>query len=333
MDSTQEAGSGTAPKHARLDCIIHCSSSDEELVSPKDINSWKTLLRAAEIRQHAPILDLAKGLPDDAIPAVAYHQKCRSIFTMKRDLDAIISKQRRTEENKSSTERKKSQRPAPSQSRVYEAECIFCEKTSKYLKGDRTRDPLVQCTELRADEKVRKAAVSKLDNRMFAIVSRDLVAAEGHYHRTCYREYTRDSSTTTQDSGKGASAAPTDTDAEYEAAEQQSYNDLFSYVREELFVNPDVVPMTNLTARLVEGMVTLGVETVKASTKKHIQRKLVAEFGEALQITQDDNGNYLCIPTAFLCQSLLRHTKYSRERCNSWNQTGVRTSSTRQHCR
>lgn len=193
MESTSEAGfSGTAPKRARLGCIIHCSSSDEELISPKNINSWKTLLRAAEIRQHAPILQLAKGLPDDAIPAVAYHRKCRCIFTMKRDLEAIISKQSYADESECSAERNRAPRTVPSESRVNEAKCIFCEKTSKYSKGGRTREHLVQCTELRADDKVRKAAVSKMDSRVLAIVSRDLVAAEGHYHRSCYRLYTKD---------------------------------------------------------------------------------------------------------------------------------------------
>ncbi|KAK5890358.1 hypothetical protein CesoFtcFv8_013883 [Champsocephalus esox] len=94
MDSVPEAGtSGTAPKRPRLECLIHCTSQDEDstLVSPKDIGSWKTLLRAAYIRQHAPILDIAKNLPDDVTP-VTYHRKCRSIFTMKKDLDAIITK-------------------------------------------------------------------------------------------------------------------------------------------------------------------------------------------------------------------------------------------------
>jgi hypothetical protein len=124
---------------------------------------------------------------------------------------------------------------------------------------------------------------------MLAIVSRNLVAAEGHYYRSCYRLYTKDSNTTVQDSGECTSIAIADTDAEYEAAEKQSYNDHFSYIREELFVNPDVVPLINLTARLV----VLGVETVKTSPKKHIRRKLEAEFGEALQITQYDNGKLL----------------------------------------
>ncbi|KAI0207394.1 hypothetical protein LSAT2_007927, partial [Lamellibrachia satsuma] len=39
------------------------------------------------------IVDMSKDLPEGEIPAVFYHRKCRSIFTMKKLLDAIIAKQ------------------------------------------------------------------------------------------------------------------------------------------------------------------------------------------------------------------------------------------------
>ena len=63
------------------------------MVSSQNFNSWKTLLRAAEIRKHAPILDVAKDLPDGEIPAVQYHRKCHSVFTMKKLLDSSIAKE------------------------------------------------------------------------------------------------------------------------------------------------------------------------------------------------------------------------------------------------
>lgn len=296
---------GTPAKRARLDCVIHCSSSDEELVSPKDIESWRTLLTAAEVRHHKPILDIAKDLPHGTIPGVAYHRKCRSIFTMKRDLEALKSMRNSNEENKGSAERERVSRPVPSQSRVYLAECLFCKKTSKYSKRDRTREPLVQCSDLRADEKIRKAAANKLDSRVLASVSRDLVAAEGHYHRSCYRMYTKNSNNIAQESSDGSGATAPDTDHGYEAAEKQSFNELFSYIREELFASPDVVPMATLTARIVGGMVGLGKETVKASTKKHIRRRLEVEFEESLQMTPDENGKLLVYPSSLSMPELV----------------------------
>ena len=282
---------GAAPERTRRECLIHCPYEDQNasLIAPKDINSWKSLLRAAEIRQHAPILHIAKDLPDDIIPPVTYHRKCRSIFTMKKDVDAIIAKQKTKESDKES---RKSARQALSGTRVYQAKCIFCEKSSKFLQ---TRDTLTQSAELRVDDKIRKAAASKLDYRKLAIVSRELMAAEGHYHRSCHRLYTKD-----VDSMPAGNAEETDstddTDAQHQAAEKQSYRELFSYIREELFADHVLIHMIDLADRVVQSMAVHGVNDVKPSTKKHIRRKLEAEFGDALHIIPDDKGKLLVYP-------------------------------------
>ena len=44
----------------RNDCLRHCTKYSGELSLVQDMQSWKTLVRAAEIRQYAPILYLAK---------------------------------------------------------------------------------------------------------------------------------------------------------------------------------------------------------------------------------------------------------------------------------
>ncbi|KAG1684003.1 Serine/threonine-protein kinase NIM1 [Nymphon striatum] len=48
-----------------------------------------------------------------------------------------------------------------------------------------------KCRELRAGNTIRDAAVRRLDKRVLALLSRDLVATNGHYDRKCYRNYTR----------------------------------------------------------------------------------------------------------------------------------------------
>ncbi|CAH3109582.1 unnamed protein product, partial [Porites lobata] len=114
------------------------------------------------------------------------------MFTLKRELNRIVAKTKQNEKaslvEESSRERRASIRSNPSTSRVYEKECIFCGKKDKYKKG--IKEGLTQARELRVNDSVRKAAISKQDSRILAILSRDLVAAEGHYHRTCYRHYT-----------------------------------------------------------------------------------------------------------------------------------------------
>ncbi len=126
-------------KRPRSDCIIHCSDdSCDILVLPKDLNFWNPLLRAAEIRQHSGILEIAKFLEDEQIPEVlrVYHRKCRSLFTMKKALTAILSKSAKdTILHPAEVSSRSSTRDAPSTSRVYESNCIFCNKFRKYLKG------------------------------------------------------------------------------------------------------------------------------------------------------------------------------------------------------
>ena len=58
-----------------------------------------------------------------------------------------------------------------------------------YKKG--IKEGLTQARELSVNDSVRKAVIIKQDSRILAILSRDLVAAEGHYYRTCYRHQQR----------------------------------------------------------------------------------------------------------------------------------------------
>ena len=69
-------------------CIIHCTDDNTTLISPNSLDSWKTLQKAGEIRDHEGILSVQ--VADDQIPnGVFYHRKCRSTFTHKHDLDGI----------------------------------------------------------------------------------------------------------------------------------------------------------------------------------------------------------------------------------------------------
>ena len=69
-------------------CIIHCTDDNTTLISPNSLDSWKTLQKAGQIRDHEGILSVQ--VADDQIPnGVFYHRKCRSTFTHKHDLDRI----------------------------------------------------------------------------------------------------------------------------------------------------------------------------------------------------------------------------------------------------
>ena len=57
---------------------------------------------------------------------------------------------------------------------------------------------MVKAAQLRVDETLRNIATEKCDHEIMALTSREIVVAEAHYHRSCYRGYTRPKS---KDSG------------------------------------------------------------------------------------------------------------------------------------
>lgn len=181
-------------KRPRIEtCIIHCCDQfDAKLCSPKDEASWKSLLNAVRIRKFKPLLDLENSYGENEIPPISYHRQCRSIFTMKRDLDKLSSSniQHSRRENPIDGREKSFRQSSNRKSRVYEKKCILCQR-DKYKKGSRNRENLTQCKDLRADQSIREAAITKPVTRILAEVSRELVAAEAWYHRSCNREYTR----------------------------------------------------------------------------------------------------------------------------------------------
>ena len=91
-----------------------------------------------------------------------------------------------------------------------------------------------------------------------------LLAAEGHYHRSCYRSYTREEKTASHVTNK-----QDENEAKYEAALNHSYKELFLFIRGELFVKPRVIAMADVSSRWVASMNSLGIVQVKDSTKKH----------------------------------------------------------------
>ena len=73
-------------------CIIHCTKSTEKLTQLPSIESWLSLLDAARICQHQPILDIAVRMKEGDVPHLQYHRKCRNLYAKKGKLDRITKK-------------------------------------------------------------------------------------------------------------------------------------------------------------------------------------------------------------------------------------------------
>ncbi|KAK3747382.1 hypothetical protein QZH41_002637 [Actinostola sp. cb2023] len=164
----------------------------------------------------------------------------------------------------------------------YVMQCIFCERP-KYV--NRTLEKLVKATQLRVDQTLRQIATARCDQRILAITSRDIVAAEAHYHRSCYRDYTR----------PAQQQQPEKSEPE-DAAEYDAFLDLFRFIRTDVLDLQVVITMIELTKTLESFLQTRGVEKLGESTKKHIRRKLESEFGSTLEIFPDEKGKLLVMP-------------------------------------
>ena len=151
-------------------------------------SSWLALLEAAKVRNYQAVLDVAKTVDENHIPNIAYHRKCRSLFTMKRDLESIKQKREGKIDEESNPTKRQCRRPS-TERRVYDPVCIFFKKI-KFMKNPKSREKLIQAVQLRADTTLRNCAILKNDARILAIPSRDIVAAEAHYHASCYKSYT-----------------------------------------------------------------------------------------------------------------------------------------------
>ena len=140
--------------------------------------------------------------------------------------------------------------------------------------------------QLRVDDTVRKAAEAKQDSRMISILTRELVAAEAHYHRSSYRQYTKTGETAT-------SLEPDESDDDYAKAEARAFSRLCDYIRSDAFKDNQVLELSQLNERLQNWMIKSGVKEIKPSTSTHLRRKLKTEFGDFLHMIQNESNKIL----------------------------------------
>ena len=279
----------TGPEQA---CIIcKCKGPLDLLTTPKDLESWRALLRAAEIQKCDALLQYKD---EKDIPIIFYHLDCRKRFTHKKNLQRLHKEQEAECSIGDATEdtTKAKRDSGASTSRVLEKVCIFCGKVSKYTKGNRTREHLYQSVDLRSDATIRQLAVQRMDTKIIGLTSRELVAAEAHYHKSCYKSYTR----SRPERDLPETQNEKDSDRQYSQKESEAYESLFEFVRGDLFARPRIIEMTKLCDVLESNMKCLGVELILQHTKKHLRRKLETEFGDAIEIIATDKGKLLFIP-------------------------------------
>ena len=90
--------------------------------------------------------------------------------------------------------------------------------------------------DMHADETIRKAAAGKCDNRILAVISRELLVAEALYHKSCYRNQCTRNIPVTGDKKEDSEYT------EYFQAELQEYD----YIRTDLLQNLRILRLSEL---------------------------------------------------------------------------------------
>ena len=124
-------------------CFLHYESVNkcEKLLSLSSENAWKTIFEAAKVRGNEKVLPLEKDVKKGNFPSIKFHKSCRSMFTIKRDLDKIRNSQKELKNQQGSASQRTSKRKSSYSSVIFPPQCIFC-CNSKYLKGTKTREAL-----------------------------------------------------------------------------------------------------------------------------------------------------------------------------------------------
>lgn len=201
--------------------------------------------------------------------------------------------------------------------------CIFCDKKSKYIKSQKTREILIRSCELRADSRIRDSAIKKMDGRMLAITSKELVAAKGHYHRSCYRTYTR---------GEPASNKELPDDEQqfeeyatdwYKTAETQALQEIVKYIKTELLPLNYIVPMTIVRKKFKEFMSCHGASNVTTSSINNLRYHLEKELADSIHICPDDKGRLLLYAPTLSKSDLVRRTFALQTELNNLREQSV----------
>jgi hypothetical protein len=157
---------------------------------------------------------------------------------------------------------------------------------------------------------LRKCAEEKKDFRIMSMACKDLVAAEAHYHRTCYKAYTRPLS-------KSALTGSCDVDP-YEHIEKKSYNELYLYIHRSIIPNKQITTMVSLTDKLQQIMISKGMKEFKDSTKKHVKRNIEKNIGDHVTIYHDNKGRLLVVPDTITVQDLVKENESLKNELELW---------------
>ena len=122
----------------------------------------------------------------DILPDIWYHCTCRSILTVKKDLQRIEKEKQPADSEGTSSQLTPKRSIRRSKNELFlPRKCLICSKV-RFIRGTRNPEKLILCTDLRSDQTLKMGSKHKTDERIIAACSDELIAKEVNYHRTCY---------------------------------------------------------------------------------------------------------------------------------------------------
>ena len=216
----------------------------------KQISTWETLKRAAQIKCHD--IQNYEVHEETGLPAISYHRKCYQFFTMKSILDTIKDALKKRQQFASfGTSNESDDRPKRGNSEqgtvLLPKDFIFCRK-NKYKNIDEW-----------ASNSIIDAAKSSDSFYVKGLADQDVIAREAHYHTSCYKVF------------KKPQKFPSHNDP-YKKTEQLAFKEVLRKCHK-LNLKPKITYFTEPVRFMRDTMLSKNV-IMDESARKFLERKL-----------------------------------------------------------
>ena len=152
--------------------------------------------------------------------------------------------------------------------------------------------------------------------KKIALTCSDLVAAEAHYHISCYRAYTK--ATTSLSSNKATNVKINSKDKHYKKIEHEFFKELVQYFRKSIVPNKQCITFLSLKDKLISIIKSKGIEQIKDSTKIHMKRNLIKYLGTSLKIVSDHDGKPIAVPNTVTFEDLVKENQRLKNELDQW---------------
>ena len=115
---------------------------------------------------------------------------------------------------------------------------------------------------------------------------------KAQYHSSCYRQYTKVTSSSAEVSKQNENTI----DEPYDNANAVALVKLLNYIKNDIFVNQSIIELSTLNKRLKAFMLDSGIEELKPSTSKHLRRTFENEFKDTLHMIQTESNKVVLYP-------------------------------------